>query len=237
MNLELLKTGVEQIVGIHAAGEPANLSIRYEEAWAELFDTKIPLGPMTRKVTGHLVLPSEDMDSFLAELAPEATAEVKIVDAEIVESYESWIPAYKPFVLRRGQWLISRTAFRTWVSHENANLSNLRIYKGPRKEAVPGLWMGRKYRSSGRRQTSPNPEMGRKHDRADSAACFLSGWHLPPPYPLEPMSLSIVVALKDSPFSDDTQRGRGDPGGEDFPHITHCENQSRRSQSQRDLRL
>ena len=93
VNLELLKTGVEQIVGIHAAGEPANLSIRYEEAWAELFDTKIPLGPMTRKVTGHLVLPSEDMDSFLAELAPEATAEVKIVDAEIVESYESWIPA------------------------------------------------------------------------------------------------------------------------------------------------
>ena len=48
---------------------------------------------MTRKVTGCLVLPSEDMDSFLAELAPDATAEVKIVDAEIVESYESWIPA------------------------------------------------------------------------------------------------------------------------------------------------
>jgi hypothetical protein len=93
VNLELLKTGVEQIVGIHAAGEPAKLSIKYEEAWAELFDTTIPLGPMTRKVTGHLVLPSEDMSSFLAELAPDATAEVKIVDAEIVESYESWIPA------------------------------------------------------------------------------------------------------------------------------------------------
>ena len=93
VNLELLKTDVEQIVGIHAAGEPANLSIKYEEAWAELFDTTIPLGPMTRKVTGHLVLPSEDMSSFLADLASDASAEVKIVDAEIVESYESWIPA------------------------------------------------------------------------------------------------------------------------------------------------
>ena len=54
---------------------------------------KYLLVPMTRKVTGRLVLPVEDMDSFLADLASDATAEVKIVDAEIVETYESWIHA------------------------------------------------------------------------------------------------------------------------------------------------
>jgi hypothetical protein len=91
--LDMLKMGIEQIVRLQTTDEPSHLRVWYEESWAELLGTKISLGPWTREITGRLVLPSEDMGRFLADLAPDATAEVKVVDAEIVESYESWIPA------------------------------------------------------------------------------------------------------------------------------------------------
>ena len=92
VKLEMLKIGIEQIIGLQPSDEPGHLRISYEESWAELLGTKIPLGPWTREITGRLVLPSEDMGRFLMELAPDATAEVKIVDAEIVETYPNWTP-------------------------------------------------------------------------------------------------------------------------------------------------
>jgi hypothetical protein len=92
VKLEMLKIGIEQIIGLQPSDEPGHLRISYEESWAELLSTKIPLGPWTREITGRLVLPSEDMGRLLANLAPDATAEVKIVDAEIVETYPNWTP-------------------------------------------------------------------------------------------------------------------------------------------------
>ena len=92
VKLQMLKIGIEQMIGLQPSDEPGHLRISYEESWAELLGTKVPLGPWTREITGRLVLPSEDMGRFLADLAPDATAEVKIVDAEIVETYPNWTP-------------------------------------------------------------------------------------------------------------------------------------------------
>ena len=45
VNLELPKAGVEQIMRLHSAGEPANLNIRYEEAWASCWTRRYLLDP------------------------------------------------------------------------------------------------------------------------------------------------------------------------------------------------
>lgn len=89
--IEMLRPGIEQIVGTHKKGDMLHFRISTEESYIDLLEEHFDLGPMTQYITGKWQMPVDEVIAWLENADNEDALQVQLAEVELYEEFENWL--------------------------------------------------------------------------------------------------------------------------------------------------
>jgi predicted nucleotidyltransferase len=87
---EFKEEALDILLDLHRHNKLSHFTILSTESWVELFEAKIPTGPMTRHVTGKIAMSLDELESSISALTADTYLPIKFINVEIVEIFPDW---------------------------------------------------------------------------------------------------------------------------------------------------
>ncbi len=91
ITLDLKKAGVEVISNIDSTNNLIQILLKGESTYFEIWDERIDLGPLSRKIKAKLATNFKEIIEWLQQASDEDSLQIRFADPEITDEYIKWI--------------------------------------------------------------------------------------------------------------------------------------------------